>query len=170
MTKSNSKQTATRAENMKALTAALNASLDELQETGEDTHPHMATILPEGGREITTIEKQMLVVEGDNLTADIEDLVLTHLDDLKESDYAEKDRVDRCIHHINVILDSLAEVRDNLEEQAYDEVREAMKTDRQLAAESIILWRNQGEDAETVATNLHSTIENLNDIIDEFEE
>jgi len=40
-------KTATREENVNALAAAINASIAEMREFGEDTHEHMAEILPE---------------------------------------------------------------------------------------------------------------------------
>lgn len=66
-------KTATREENVTVLAAAINASINEMIEFGEDTHEHMAKILPEdpvacSGEEVTKEEKYYLctfVIDGE---------------------------------------------------------------------------------------------------------
>ena len=54
--------------------------------------------------------------------------------------------------------------------EIYAEVREAITSDRQYAAESVMYWQSHGEDLKHIATMLETTVDVLVDILEEFTE
>ncbi len=59
---------------------------------------------------------------------------------------------------------------DTTDEEIYIEVREAITSDRQYAAESIMHWQSKGEDLKHIATMLETDVDVLVDLIEEFTE
>jgi hypothetical protein len=56
------------------------------------------------------------------------------------------------------------------DEEIYTEVREAITTDRQYAAESVMYWQSHGGDLKNIATMLKTDVDVLVDLLKEFTE
>ena len=78
----------------------------------------------------------------------------------RESDHVQQARIDQFARQMLSVVDYLYTVQDEILDETYSDVKDALITDHQYAAESITYWINKGDDVATIADRL-GTIEEV---------
>ena len=107
--------------------------------------------------------------ELDNAINNMIDAVYS-LNKAKKSDHIYQARIEQFTCQIETMIDQLEDIRDDGNELIYADVRRAIDDDRQYAAESIIYWWNKGHGLSEIAGWLHTSVNVLTDLIDEYTE
>ena len=85
----------------------------------------------------------------------------------KASDHVQEARMDQYARQMLSAVDYLYTIRDDILDETYTDVKDALVTDHQYAAESIMHWQSKGQDLSVIAEMLETSLEALIDIIDE---
>lgn len=86
----------------------------------------------------------------------------------RESDHAQEARMDQFARQMLSAVDYLYTVQDEILDSTYSDVKDALITDHQYAAESITYWINKGDDIATIAARLDTTEEVVVDMCGEY--
>lgn len=86
----------------------------------------------------------------------------------KESDHAQEARIDQFVRQMGAAVDYLYTIHDEILDETYSDVKDALITDHQYAAESITYWINKGDDIAIIAARLDTTEEVVVDMCGEY--
>ena len=84
------------------------------------------------------------------------------------SDHVQEARIDQYARQMLSAVDYLYEIQDDILNETYIDVKDALVTDHQYAAESIMYWRSKGHDLDEIATWIETSVDVLIDLVDEF--
>ena len=88
----------------------------------------------------------------------------------RDSDHVQEARIDQYARQMLSAVDYLYTLQDGMLDDVCMDVKNALVTDRQYAAESVMCWQSKGQDLEDIAGWLETSVEVLTDLIDEFTE
>ena len=108
----------------------------------------------------------------DEIDSAIENLTdaVYHLNVVKGSEYVCQGQIEFYADQIDTAIESLEDIRHNINEFIYYDVGIAIQTDRQYAAESVIMWMSKGHSLGEIAGWLTTSVDVLVDLIDEQED
>lgn len=86
------------------------------------------------------------------------------------SDHVQEARIDQYARQMLSAVDYLYLIQDEILDETYMDVKDALTTDHQYAAESVMHWQSNGHDLDDIAGWLETSVDVLTDLIDEFTE
>lgn len=108
----------------------------------------------------------------DEIDSAIENLTdaVYHLNVVKESEYVCQGQIEFYAEQIDTVIESLEDIRHDINESIYYDVSRIILADRQYAAESVIMWMSKGHSLGEIAGWLTTSVDVLVDLIDEQED
>lgn len=86
----------------------------------------------------------------------------------RESDHVQQARIDQFARQMLSAVDYMYTLQDEILDMTYSDVKDALTTDHQHAAESIMYWISKCYDVADIASRLGTTTTVIHDILDEF--